>query len=62
VRFTVLDAGDPVKGARVKVGGKSGTTDGKGRATLSLKSRRPVRATATRAGYTAATKRLALRG
>jgi hypothetical protein len=61
VRFTVLDAGDPVKGARVRAGGKSGMTDGKGRVTLSLKSRRPVRAKATHAGYTAAAKRLAVR-
>ena len=56
-----LDAGQAVKGARVRAGGKSGTTDGKGRVTLSLKSRRPVRARATHAGYTAAAKRLAVR-
>jgi len=62
VRFTVLDAGAPVRGARVRAGGKSGTTDGRGRVTLSLKSRRPVRARATRTGYTAATQRLAVRG
>ena len=43
VRFTVLDAGDPVKGAKVKVGGDSGTTDSKGRVTLTLSPTRPSR-------------------
>ena len=62
VRFTVLDAGAAVRGARVSAGGKSGTTDAKGRVTLSLKSRRAVTARATRTGYTGARKRLALRG
>ncbi len=62
VRFTVRDAGDPVKGAKVKAGGRSGTTDGKGRVTLTLRSSRPVKARAARSGYTAATKRLGVRG
>lgn len=62
VRFTVLDAGDAVSGARVKVAGRSGTTDGRGRVTLSLKLRRAVNARATRSGYTAATKRIGVRG
>ena len=62
VRFTVLDAGDPVSGARVKVAGRSGTTDGSGRVTLSLKSRRALEARATRSGYTAATRRIGVRG
>ena len=52
VRFTVRDAGDPVSGARVRVAGRSGTTDGKGRVTLTLRSsrrsRRGRRAPATR--------------
>jgi hypothetical protein len=61
VRFTVLDAGDPVSGARVRVAGQSGTTNGKGRVTLTLTSSRAVRAKATRTGYTAASKRLGLR-
>ena len=61
VRFTVLDAGDPVQGARVTVRGESATTDSRGRATLSLSSRRAVTARATRTGYTAARKRLGLR-
>jgi hypothetical protein len=62
VRFTVRDAGDPVSGARVKVAGRSGTTDNRGRVTLTLTARRAVEARATRSGYTAATRRLELRG
>ena len=61
VRFTVLDAGAAVKGAKVKVGGESGTTDRRGRVTLSLTMRRPVTARATHSGYAAATKRLGVR-
>ena len=61
VRFTVLDAGEAVRGVRVAAGGDSDTTDRDGRATLSIKARRPVTASATRGGYTAATKRLAIR-
>ena len=61
VRFTVLDAGDAVAGARVSAAGRSGRTDGKGRVTLSLSSRRPVIARATHEGYTAAAKRLGVR-
>ena len=62
VRFTVLDAGTAVRGARVTAAGASGRTDGRGRVTLTLRSRRAVTARATRSGYAAATKRLALRG
>ena len=62
VRFTVLDAGAAVRGAKVRAGGQSATTDQRGRATLSLKSRRPVTAKATHSGYAAATKRLGVRG
>lgn len=61
VRFTVHDAGDPVSGARVRVAGRSGTTDSRGRVTLTLMSSRAVKARATRTGYTAATKRLKVR-
>jgi hypothetical protein len=61
VRFTVLDAGAPVKGARVRAGGQSGTTSSDGRVTLSLSSRKPLTARATHPGYTAATKRLGVR-
>lgn len=62
VHFTVLDAGDAVRGARVAVGGKSATTDREGRVTLSLSLRRPLTARATQSGYAAATKRLRVRG
>ena len=47
VTFTVTDAGDPVRGARVKAG-RSGRTDSKGRVTLPL---RKGTATATATGY-----------
>jgi hypothetical protein len=36
VTFTILDAGDPVPGAKVQAGAHSATTDGQGRATLKL--------------------------
>jgi hypothetical protein len=62
VRFTVSDAGDAVSGARVRVAGRSGTTDGKGHVTLTVRTRTAVKAKATRSGYTAATKRLGVRG
>jgi hypothetical protein len=61
VRFTVLDAGAPVKGAKVRAGGNSATTDKDGHVTLSLSSRKPVTARATHSGYTAAFKRLGVR-
>jgi hypothetical protein len=61
VHFTVSDAGDAVSGARVKVGGRSGTTDSKGRVTLTLTSGRAVKAHPTHTGYTAATKWLGVR-
>ena len=61
VRFTVLDAGDPVRGARVTADGRSGRTDGEGRVTLSIDSRSAVRAKATHSGYTPAIRRLGVR-
>ena len=61
VRFTVSDAGDAVGGAKVDVGGRAGTTDGRGRVTLALTSSSAVTARATRDGYTAATTRLGAR-
>jgi hypothetical protein len=61
VRFTVRDAGAPVRGARVTVAGRSGATDSRGRVTITLQSKKAVRARATRAGYAAATKRLGVR-
>jgi hypothetical protein len=36
VTFTILDAGDPVPGAKVQAGTHSASTDGQGRATLKL--------------------------
>ncbi len=56
MRFTVTDAGDPVRGARVTVGGADATTDGRGRATVGVKAGRVAhapraRATATAAGF-----------
>lgn len=47
-RFTVTDAGEPVKGVKVKFAGKSGKTDSKGRATL---NGRKGTATASASGY-----------
>ena len=58
--FTVRDAGDAVKGARVKAGGASGTTDRRGRVELDLPGR-AVTATATKAGYGKDTLRLKAR-
>jgi hypothetical protein len=59
VRFTVLDAGDAVRGARVKVGGASGTTNARGRVELTIPAgARAVSAVATARGYTRATLRL----
>ncbi|MDA0183731.1 hypothetical protein OJ997_25710 [Solirubrobacter phytolaccae] len=48
--FSVTDAGDPVRGAVVKVGGRSGKTDRNGRVTLRVSDRR-LRVTATLKGY-----------
>jgi hypothetical protein len=61
VRFTVSDAGDPVRGARVAARGTAGATDGRGRVTLTLTSRRAFTAKATHSGYSAARKRLRVR-
>jgi len=61
VRFTVRDAGDAVRGAIVKAGGRSGTTDSKGRVMLTLRSSSAVKARATHTGYTAVTKWLGVR-
>ncbi len=48
--FSVTDAGDPVRGAVVKVGGRSGKTDRNGRVTLRVSDRK-LRVTATLKGY-----------
>ena len=60
VRFTVRDAGDPVRGARVRAGGRSGTTEGRGRVELDLPGR-AVTATATKPGKAKDTLRLRAR-
>jgi hypothetical protein len=62
VQFTVLDAGDPVQGARVRADGKSARTNSQGRVTLSLSSRTPLRARVTHPDYTPASKRIRVRG
>ena len=61
MRLTVRDAGDAVKGAKVKAAGASGRTDAKGAVTLTIRSGKAVKASAARSGYTSATKRLKVR-
>jgi hypothetical protein len=56
VTFRVTDAGDPVRGATVKAGGRTGTTNAAGRVTLTLEGKAKARATAR--GYRRATLRL----
>ncbi|HTE74842.1 MAG TPA: hypothetical protein VK640_16820 [Actinomycetes bacterium] len=54
VTFTVSDAGLPVKGAKVKVGSRSDTTDAKGKVTLTFPAGFDTgrkKAVATRTGY-----------
>ncbi len=54
VTFTVSDAGDPVAGATVRFGSRSGTTNGAGKVTLSAPgSRGGAKATARKGGYNA---------
>lgn len=55
VKVTVTDAGDPVKGAKVKIGKKSKKTGSKGTVTFSL-SKGKYKAKASKNGYTAASK------
>ena len=55
VTFTVTDAGDPVRGATVRLAGRSGKTNRKGRATLALEK---GRATASAPGYAPAKLRV----
>jgi hypothetical protein len=55
VTFTVLDAGDPVRGARVKLGSRSGRSDAKGRVALAFKA---GTATAGASGYEPAKRRV----
>ena len=52
VTFTVTDAGDPVAGATVRFGTRSGTTNGSGRVTINAPgSSGRVKATARKGGY-----------
>ncbi len=53
VTFTVSDAGDPVAGASVRFGSRSGTTNGAGKVTITATSRGGVRATARKSGFNA---------
>jgi hypothetical protein len=57
VTFRVLDAADPVAGARVRAGGRTAVTGANGTATLVL--RRGGVATAAKAGYVGASARFA---
>jgi hypothetical protein len=61
VTFTVRDAGDPVKGAKVSAGGDAGRTDRRGKVTLTVHAGRHVTAHATAPGYTRAARKLAVR-
>ena len=54
VTFRVLDAGDPVDGATVKAGERSLKTSATGKATLRQARSKPLKATASKAGYVSA--------
>ena len=59
-RARVSSSGAPVRGARVRLGGRSARTDARGRASLTLRFARPGarRVRATRTGYAAASARV----
>jgi hypothetical protein len=59
-RFRVTDAGDPIAGARVSVGGRNLVTDGTGRASVDLRPGRYT-AAASKSGYVGAAKRVRVR-
>jgi hypothetical protein len=59
-RFVVTDAGDPLAGAKLRFGGRTGTTNASGIVTLTLPLG-PGRATASKAGYVGASARLVVR-
>ena len=61
VRFTVRDAGDPVRGAKVKAGGDSGRTNAKGKVTLTVRAGRKLKARVTAPGYAGAVRKLKVR-
>jgi uncharacterized GH25 family protein len=58
VTFVVTDAGDPVKGAKVRADGSSGATNSKGKVTLELTPQHTLKATASHTGYVAGIARL----
>lgn len=58
VTVTVTDAGAPVKGASVKLGGHTSKTNGSGRVTLHLLASGPLAAVASHAGYVDGTAKL----
>jgi hypothetical protein len=60
IRFTVSDAGDPVRGATVRVSGRSGRTRADGSVRLRVTGRARLRARATLRGYVPASVRLRL--
>lgn len=51
----MLDAGDPVAGAKVSVAGKTGSTGAKGSVSFSVGSSAKVKAAASKAGYVSTT-------
>ncbi len=62
VTFVVRDAGVAVKGAKVKAGGKSGTTNAQGKVTLRLTGTgTSVKASASKSAYTGASLGLKVR-
>jgi hypothetical protein len=56
--FRVLDAGDPVAGAKIVGGGINATTDARGSVAVRQRTARPVTATASRPGYVSASLRV----
>ena len=62
VTFAVRDAGDAVKGAKVKAGGKSGTTNAQGKVTLRITGKgKSLKATVGKSGYTGSSLGLKVR-
>ena len=62
VTFTVTDAGDPVAGAQVKIGGRTGMTNAAGKVTLRAPSSKGrAKATASKSGYNPGTTSIRVR-
>ena len=51
MKFVVTDAGDPVSGATVKFGSRTGRTNGAGKVTITAPGSGNVKATAKKGGY-----------